>query len=266
MRTDVHCVSEPTQSRHRAAEDTCAAARRRDDGFAAVPGSEAPLVRTSHRVAADRDAPHIRPGYFVGLLHAQADVCSRELSKGDTVSSHEDRIRALLESRADAQRSKDIDRLMSFYSPDIVYYDAVAPLRFTGSGEVRRNFVRWFDGYIGPIGLETHDLIVITAADTAFAHMLHLDSGKRRGGIELPIWVRETVCLRRTDDTWAITHEHISLPVDPATFRVWFASGKDAPARGGGRSIFGLVATGLLARLGLRRKVRLAAAPISEMS
>ncbi|MEV3964537.1 nuclear transport factor 2 family protein [Nocardia sp. NPDC050193] len=168
--------------------------------------------------------------------------------------SNEAEIRAVLESRTEAQRSKDIDRLMSFYSPDIVYYDAVAPLRFTGSDEVRRNFVRWFDGYIGPIGLETHELTLSTAGDTAFAHMLHLDSGKRRGGIELPIWVRETVCLRRTDDAWAITHEHISLPVNPASFQVWFASEKDAPARGGGRSIFGLVTTGLLRRFGTRRR------------
>lgn len=168
--------------------------------------------------------------------------------------SHEAQVRAFLESRTDAQRSKDIDRLMSFYSPDIVYYDAVAPLRFTGPDEVRRNFVRWFDGYTGPIGLETHDLTVSTAGDTAFAHMLHLDSGERRGGIDLPIWVRETVCLRRTDGAWAITHEHISLPVNPANFQVWFACEKDSPARGGGRSIFGLVTTSLLVRLRLRPK------------
>lgn len=170
------------------------------------------------------------------------------------MTSDETQIRAFLQSRTDAQRAKDIDRLMSFYSPDIVYYDAVAPLRFSGHDEVRRNFARWFDGYVGPIGLETHDLTVSTVEDTAFAYMLHLDSGKRRGGIELPIWVRETVCLRRSGDAWAITHEHISLPVNPANFQVWFASGKDSPARGGGRSIFGLVAAGVLARVGMRSK------------
>ncbi|SNY75746.1 Ketosteroid isomerase homolog [Nocardia amikacinitolerans] len=168
------------------------------------------------------------------------------------MTSIESQIRAFLEDRAEAQRSKDIDGLMSFYSPDIVYYDAVAPLRFTGADEVRRNFVRWFDGYVGPIGLETHDLTVVAADDVAFANMLHLDSGKRRGGIDLPIWVRETVCLRRSNDTWAITHEHISIPINPANFQIWFASAKDAPARRGGRSIFGLVATSLLTRFGLR--------------
>ncbi|NKY87358.1 YybH family protein [Nocardia veterana] len=170
------------------------------------------------------------------------------------MASNELRIRAFLEDRTDAQRSKDIDRLMSCYSPDIVYYDAVAPLRFTGADEVRRNFVRWFDGYVGPIGLETHDLTIVAGADVAFANMLHLDSGKRRGGIELPIWVRETVCLRRSDDNWAITHEHISIPMNPSNCQVWFASAKDAPARGGGRTIFGLAASGVLTRFGLHRR------------
>ncbi|TLG09034.1 DUF4440 domain-containing protein [Nocardia cyriacigeorgica] len=169
------------------------------------------------------------------------------------MGSNEAEIRALLESRTDAQRSKDIDRLMSFYAPDIVYYDAVAPLRFTGTGEVRRNFLRWFDGYEGPIGLETHDLTVVADDDVAFANMLHLDSGRHRGGIELSIWVRETVCLRRSDGRWAITHEHISLPFSPRNFQIWCASEKDAPVRGG-RTIIRLAAGGLATRLGLRRR------------
>ncbi|NYI03562.1 YybH family protein [Allostreptomyces psammosilenae] len=139
-------------------------------------------------------------------------------------------VMAFLESRADAQQSKDIDRLMAFYAPDIVYYDAVAPLRFRGTEEVRRNFLRWFDGYEGPISLETHDLSVVTSGDVAFAHMLHLDSGERKGGFQAAIWVRESVCLRRVDGRWLITHEHISIPFNPANFQVWLPTDKDQAA------------------------------------
>ncbi|MEV0331666.1 nuclear transport factor 2 family protein [Nocardia sp. NPDC050717] len=176
------------------------------------------------------------------------------------MTSHEPAIRALLASRTEAQRSKDIDRLMSCYAPGIVYYDAVAPLRFTGTAEVRSNFLRWFDGYDGPIGLETHDLTVVTAGDIAFAHMLHLDSGTHRGGIELSIWVRETVCLRRTNGQWSITHEHISLPISPKNFQPWFAIDKDSTA-GEGRTIFGLAGRSVATRLGAyasRLRVRVA--------
>ena len=122
-------------------------------------------------------------------------------------------VRALLDSRVEASRAKDIDRLMSLYSSDIVYYDVVPPLQFAGTADVRRNFVRWFDQYDGPIGLETHDLRIAGSPDVAFAHMLHLDSGTRKNGPEGAVWIRSTVCCRRSDGgRWLITHEHISMP------------------------------------------------------
>jgi uncharacterized protein (TIGR02246 family) len=130
-------------------------------------------------------------------------------------------VRELLESRVEACRKKDIDRLMSLYAPDIVYFDVVPPLQFAGADAVRRNFVRWFNEYDGPIGLETEYLNVAVHGDVAFAHMLHLDSGTMRadGGAERSLWLRSTVCLRRTGGTWLITHEHISLPIDFASMR-----------------------------------------------
>ena len=130
------------------------------------------------------------------------------------MSSNDSEIRALLDSRVDACQTKDIDRLMSLYSSDIVYYDVVPPLQFVGSDEVRRNFLRWFDEYDGPIGLETHELKIAMSGDVAFVHMLHLDSGTRKNGApEGAVWLRSTVCCRRSSGKWLITHEHISLPI-----------------------------------------------------
>jgi ketosteroid isomerase-like protein len=128
------------------------------------------------------------------------------------MASNASEIEALLDSRVDACRAKDVDRLMSLYAPDIVYYDVVPPLRFVGTDEVRRNFARWFDEYEGPIGLETHELRIATSADVAFAYMLHVDSGTRNNGVEGAVWIRSTVCLERSGDKWLITHEHISMP------------------------------------------------------
>ena len=56
---------------------------------------------------------------------------------------------------------KDIERLMSLYSPDIVYFDLVPPLRYVGSAALRRRFLDWFEGFEGPIGQEISDLNVI---------------------------------------------------------------------------------------------------------
>ncbi|MFC4012710.1 YybH family protein [Nonomuraea purpurea] len=141
------------------------------------------------------------------------------------MASNDSEVRALLESRVDACQEKDIDRLMSHYSSDIVYYDVVPPLQFAGADEVRDNFVRWFDEYDGPIGLETHDLTIATSTDVAFAHMLHLDSGTRKNGLQSAIWVRSTVCCRRLHDKWLITHEHISVPINPQNLQAWLPPG-----------------------------------------
>ncbi len=46
-------------------------------------------------------------------------------------------VRVLLISQSEAIRAKDIDRLMSLYSPDIVYFDVVPPLQFVGSAALR---------------------------------------------------------------------------------------------------------------------------------
>ena len=123
-------------------------------------------------------------------------------------------VRALLDSQCEAIRLKDIDRLMSLYSPSIVYFDVVPPLRFIGSGAVRANFIRWFNEYEGPIGLETEELNLEVSGDVAFAHMLHLDKGNTKSSGPQKFWLRSTVCCRRSNDKWLITHEHISLPVD----------------------------------------------------
>ena len=65
----------------------------------------------------------------------------------DAMASTESEVRALLDSRSEAVRTKDIDRLMSLYSPDIVYFDVVPPLQYTGSAALRGRFLEWFDGF-----------------------------------------------------------------------------------------------------------------------
>ena len=69
-------------------------------------------------------------------------------------------VEVLFDNRSEAIWTKDIDRLMSLYSRDSIYFDVVLPLQFTGSAAIRRNFLRWFDEYQGSIALETRDLNV----------------------------------------------------------------------------------------------------------
>jgi ketosteroid isomerase-like protein len=96
------------------------------------------------------------------FLRNAAELTSPALSgKEQTMASIQSEVRALLESWSEAARTKDIDRLMSLYSPDIVYFDVVPGLQYTGSAAVRRNFLRWFDGFKSSIGQEIHDLNIL---------------------------------------------------------------------------------------------------------
>ena len=137
------------------------------------------------------------------------------------MTSTESEVKALLDSQFEAMRMKDIDQLMSLYSADIVYFDLVPPLQYVGSAALRRRFLEWFEAWKSSIGMEIRDLTIVAGGDIAAAHMLLRASGTLKNGHEVSYWVRATVCCQRSNQQWLITHEHISLPVDP---RSWSAA------------------------------------------
>jgi ketosteroid isomerase-like protein len=130
------------------------------------------------------------------------------------MASTQSQVRALLDSRSEAIWIKDLDRLMSFYSPDIVYFDLVPGLHYTGSAALRGRFSEWFDVYGGPIGQEIRDLNTLASGDIAVASMLIRASGTLKNAREVGFWVRATSCCERSNHKWLIKHEHVSLPVD----------------------------------------------------
>jgi ketosteroid isomerase-like protein len=126
-------------------------------------------------------------------------------------------IRALFESQSEAIQAKDLDRLMSFYSPDIVYFDVVPPLQFVGSDALRGRFSRWFDGFDGPLDMDVRELDISVSGDLAVTHWLSRIRGTLKIGREIGSWVRATSCCQRSHGQWLVIHEHISLPVDVAS-------------------------------------------------
>jgi uncharacterized protein (TIGR02246 family) len=123
-------------------------------------------------------------------------------------------LKALFDDQAEAIRTKDVDRLMSLYSPDILYYDVVPPLRFAGTAALRGRFTQWFDAYKGPTKVEMRDFDIAVSGDIAVAHWLSRVSGTLKNGHPAGFWVRVTSCCQRSNDRWLVTHEHVSLPAD----------------------------------------------------
>lgn len=131
----------------------------------------------------------------------------------------ESEVKALLDRRSEAMQMKDVDRLMSLYSPNIVYFDIVPPLRYVGTAALRDRFLDWFGRWESRIGLEDRDVDVVVSGDVAAVHMLIRASGALKDGREVGYWVRTTNGCQRSSNSWLITHEHVSLPVDMASGR-----------------------------------------------
>ncbi len=123
-------------------------------------------------------------------------------------------IRDLIDRQVAAIRAKDLDGVTGDLGPDVVTFDAVAPLWQAGSDASRTKTEAWLGSYDGSIGYEIRDLAVTAGQDVAFARYLYHVTGTLVEGARVDMWVRMTICLERVDGRWTITHEHTSVPFD----------------------------------------------------
>ncbi|HKA19224.1 MAG TPA: SgcJ/EcaC family oxidoreductase [Blastocatellia bacterium] len=124
-------------------------------------------------------------------------------------------IRRLTEEWVDALRARDLDRMMKNYSPDVTVFDISPPLQYVGAEAYRRKWEQMFKSIEGPIGYEVREMTVTAGDEVAFCHCLNRISGKMKGGKGNDgAWIRVTVCFRKVDGRWMVTHEHASVPFD----------------------------------------------------
>lgn len=132
-------------------------------------------------------------------------------------NADEAEIRAIIDRRVNAIREKDAEALASDYAPDVVMFSLAPPLRYEGAN--RQATEAWFASYRSAIDCEISDVSITTGADAAFCFYFYRISGTQTGGNQVDMWVRITLCFRRTEGKWAITHEHQSVPFDMQTFQ-----------------------------------------------
>jgi predicted dithiol-disulfide oxidoreductase (DUF899 family)/ketosteroid isomerase-like protein len=121
-------------------------------------------------------------------------------------------VRELVADWAAAVRTKDLDRVVSYYASAVVSFDLAPPLQYVGTGALRKSQAEWFPTFQGPIGYDVHDLSITAGADIAFCRSLNRISGKRTNGETTDVWVRVTMGFRRIGGRWLIAHEHASVP------------------------------------------------------
>ena len=145
------------------------------------------------------------------------------MTAGNGRTSAEAEIRALVDDQAKAIRARDVDGSLSSYAPDVLLFDVVDPLRSTGADAARKRLAEWFASFQGPIGYELRDLSITAGNDVAFCHSLNRVSATTTAGQKLDMWWRATVCYRKVDGAWTVTHERASVPFDVASGRASLA-------------------------------------------
>jgi uncharacterized protein (TIGR02246 family) len=124
----------------------------------------------------------------------------------------EAQIRALIDDRAQAVRDKNVNGAISSIAPGVLSFDVVNPLQQMGSDAAKKRAEQWFSSFEGPIGYEIRDLGITAGDNVAFSHGLsHVSATKTDGG-QLDMWWRTTLCFRKIEGKWMVTHEHNSVP------------------------------------------------------
>ncbi|MBE8592954.1 nuclear transport factor 2 family protein [Pseudomonas sp. MAFF 301449] len=118
-------------------------------------------------------------------------------------------INTLIEQWKQAVVGGDIDKIVSFYADDIVSFDAVTALQFKGKAAYRAHWEECMKHCPGPGIFEFHELRIVEAQDSAFAHWL-----AHCGGADKACWMRVTAGYQRINGQWRVVHEHWSAPFD----------------------------------------------------
>lgn len=126
-----------------------------------------------------------------------------------------------LQAWASAVRRRDLPAILAHYAPEVVAFDAVGALRFTGFDAYARHWEACMAMCPGDMIFELRDVDVAVAGDLAVCSWVvrcgHTDGAQEKSG-----WMRSTAALRRPADRWRIVHEHHSVPFDPESGKALF--------------------------------------------
>lgn len=125
-------------------------------------------------------------------------------------SQAEAEILALVEEHAAALHRKDAQGVVACRAVDPVLFTLAPPLRVDDPGTAGLD--AWFATWDGPIGYEVHDLRIAADGAVGFCHGFARMTGTKTDGVKVDLWFRITLGLRRTEEGWAIVHEHDSVP------------------------------------------------------
>jgi uncharacterized protein (TIGR02246 family) len=132
----------------------------------------------------------------------------------ELASIEENRIRALLETWADAVRRHDIPAILAHHEPDIVMFDLPPPLQCKGIEAYEKTWELMFRCHKPGAAFDIEEFAVTSGQDVAFAAIIMRcgpDSSPNPADKDGFLF-RLTVGLRKIDGDWRVAHEHHSVP------------------------------------------------------
>ncbi len=128
----------------------------------------------------------------------------------DSKAQNEAQIRGTIDARANAIRNKNVQGVLANFTRDSVGYFLETPLQ---QSPLQEDLAGWFATWSGPIGYEIGNLTITAGDDVAYCHSMNRWTGPRTDGGDTDLWFRETLCLRKSNGQWRITHIHESVPM-----------------------------------------------------
>ena len=123
-------------------------------------------------------------------------------------------IRQQVDKIVERLRAKDLEGLKQLYATDIISFDVEPPLQHVGIEAKLKNWVNAFT-FFRDVNYEVRDLALTVGADVAFGHFFGRLSGTLNNGTKTSgMWVRATLCFRKMNGNWLISHDQVSVPLD----------------------------------------------------
>lgn len=157
------------------------------------------------------------PGAAVALAAFVCCSCSNMNSSSN--AKDESDIRASLDKEIAAMNAKDLNAIMTYYSPDesLLVFDAVPPRQYAGPAAFRKDFETFLATFPTAIHNEVSDWKVESDGNLAYAHYIVRTTGPDKDGHPLDLTARITDVYKKVNGNWVVVHEHVSFPVDIAT-------------------------------------------------
>ncbi|MEV4631590.1 SgcJ/EcaC family oxidoreductase [Micromonospora sp. NPDC049523] len=110
--------------------------------------------------------------------------------------------------------AKDLDGMMAAIADDVVSYEHEEPLRYVGVDAVRELCKRNLDAAAGETAVTwtVPDLKILVRDDLAVAWGLNHVRIEPPDAPPIDTWSRGTRIFERRNNTWLLTHQHLSVP------------------------------------------------------